>query len=209
MKKLFVALLVALAVVSTSTAMAQTPLKVGIIDLKKVFDGYWKTKQADVNLKVQVAEMEKQSKTMVDAYERLSGEYKKALDGSNDQAVSLEERDKRKKSAEAKLMEMREVEQSIQQFNRTSRTQLAEKSRQMRESILKEIKEAVSAKSKAAGYDVVLDSAAETTNMTPLVIFWNGQGDITEAVLSHINANAPPETPAVTPAAPAEKGKGK
>lgn len=207
MKKLFAALLVALAVAGPATAMAQTGVKVGVIDLKKVFDGYWKTKQADVNLKSQVAEMEKQSKTMVDAYERLSGEYKKALDGSNDQAVSAEEQGKRKKTAEAKLMEMREVEQSIQQFNRTSRTQLAEKSRQMRENILKEIKEAVSAKSKAAGYDLVVDSAAETANGTPLVMFWNGQGDITEAVLSHINANAPPETPAVTPAAPAEKGK--
>ena len=33
----------------SSTAVAQT--KVAIIDLKKVFDGYYKTKQADTQLK--------------------------------------------------------------------------------------------------------------------------------------------------------------
>lgn len=209
MKKLFVAVLVALAVASSSNAMAQTPVKVGVIDLKKTFDGYWKTKQADVNLKLEVAELEKQGKVMADSYERLNADYKKALDGSTDLSVSAEEQAKRKKLAESMLMEMRETEQSIQQFTRASRTKLAEKSRQMRENILKEIKEAVSAKSKAAGYDVVLDSAAETSNLTPLVIFWNGTGDITDAVLSHLNANAPAETPAAPAAAPADKGKSK
>lgn len=207
MKKLFAALLVttALVAVSSTTAMAQTPVKIGAVDLKKVFDGYWKTKQADANLKSQAGELDKQRKSMLDAYEKLSGEYKKVLDTANDQAVSADEREKRKKTAEAKLMEMREVEQSVQQFDRTARTQLVEKQRQMRDNILKEIKEAVNAKAKTAGYDMVLDTAGETANGTPAVIFWNGTGDITDAILSHLNANAPPETPAAPAAAPAEK----
>lgn len=210
MKKLFAVLLVALVTVaSSSMGQAQTSPKIGVIDLKKVFEGYWKTKQADVNLKAQVGEMEKQRKNMLDAYERLSGEYKKVLETANEQAVSQDERDKRKKTAESKLMEMREVEQSVQQFDRTARTQLAEKQRQMRDAILKEIKEAISAKAKSAGYDMVMDSASESINNTPVMMFWNGTGDITDAILAHLNANAPPEAPAAAPAAPAEKGKGK
>ncbi|HEY1173245.1 MAG TPA: OmpH family outer membrane protein [Verrucomicrobiae bacterium] len=209
MKKLFAALLVttALVAVSSTTALAQTPVKVGAIDLKKVFDGYWKTKQADANLKTQAGELDKQRKGMLDAYEKLSGEYKKVEGTVNDQAVSADEREKRKKTAEAKLMEMREVEQSVQQFDRTARTQLMEKQRQMRDNILKEIKEAVNAKAKTAGFDMVVDSAAETANGTPMVMFWNGTGDITDAILSHLNANAPAETIAVPAAAPAEKKK--
>jgi len=210
MKKLFAALLVALVTVAASSqGVAQTAPKIGVIDLKKVFDGYWKTKQADVNLKAQAGELDKQRKSMLEAYERLSGEYKKVEGTLNDQAVSADEREKRKKTAEAKLMEMREVEQSVQQFDRTARTQLVEKQRQMRDNILKELKEAISAKAKAGGYDMIIDSAAESTNGTPVVMFWNGAGDITDAILAHINANAPPETPAVTPAAPAQKGKSK
>ncbi|MGV3754227.1 MAG: OmpH family outer membrane protein [Verrucomicrobiota bacterium] len=210
MKKLFAALLVALVTVAASSqGIAQTAPKIGVIDLKKVFDGYWKTKQADVNLKAQAGELDKQRKSMLEAYERLSGEYKKVEGTLNDQAVSADEREKRKKTAEAKLMEMREVEQSVQQFDRTARTQLVEKQRQMRDNILKELKEAISAKAKAGGYDMIIDSAAESTNGTPVVMFWNGAGDITDAILAHINANAPPETPAVTPVAPADKGKSK
>lgn len=208
MKKLLALLVVALvAVAAVSPAIAQTAPKIGVIDLKKVFDGYWKTKQADANLKSQAGELDKRRKQMLEDYEKLSGEYKKVLDTANDQAVSADEREKRKKTAEAKLMEMREVEQSVQQFDRTARTQLVEKQRQMRDNILKEIKDAISAKAKAAGYDVVVDSAAESANGTPVVMFWNGQGDITDAVLSHINSNAPPEpAPSAAPAAP---GNGK
>lgn len=205
MKKLFAVLLLALVTAGSSSAVAQTSVKVGLVDLKKVFDGYWKTKQADINLKNQGAEMEKQRKSMVDAYEKLNTEYKAALDSADDKAVSADEQEKRKKTAEAKLMEMREVEQSVQQFDRTARTQISEKSRQMRENILKEIKEAVSGKAKAMGYDMVMDSAAESVNGTTVILFWNGTGDITDAILTHINANAPPETLA----APAEKGKNK
>jgi outer membrane protein len=207
MKKLFAVLLVALVTVSASSpGMAQTAPKLGVIDLKKVFDGYWKTKQADVNLKAQAGELDKQRKSMLEAYERLSGEYKKVLDTANDQAVSADEREKRKKSAEAKLMEMREVEQSVQQFDRTARTQLVEKQRQMRDNILKELKDAISAKAKAGGYDMIIDSAAESANGTTMVMFWNGTGDITDAILTHLNANAPPEAPA---APPTDKGKSK
>ncbi len=210
MKKLFAALLVALVTVAASpVGSAQTSPKIGVIDLKKVFDGYWKTKQADTNLKSQAAELDKQRKSMLDAYERLSGEYKKIEGTLNDQAVAAEEREKRKKTAEGKLMEIREVEQSVQQFDRTARTQIGERQRQMRDSILKEIKEAISAKTKSAGYDMIIDSAAESTNGTPVVMFWNGTGDITDAILSHLNANAPAEPTPAPAASPAEKKKDK
>lgn len=213
MKKLVAVLLFAAVVAIAPSAHAQTSPKIGVIDLKKVFDGYWKTKQADTNLKAQAAEMDKKRKDMVADYEKLNADYKKALDNSNDAAVSNEEREKRKKAAETKLMEIRELEQLVQQFDRQSRTTIMEKQRQMRDGILKELKEAINAKAKAASYDMVIDSAAETANGTPTVMFWNGQGDITDAVLSHLNANAPvekPAPPADKPAtAPDVKGKSK
>lgn len=213
MKKLVVALFGAVLLAGVPSVQAQSTPKIGVIDLKKVFDGYWKTKQADANLKTQASELDKKRKDMIGDYEKLNAEYKKALDSANDTAVSAEEREKRKKAAEAKLMEIREIEQSVQQFDRQSRTVIMEKQRQMRDSILKELKDAINAKAKAANYDMVIDSAAETANGTPTVMFWNGQGDITDAVLSHLNANAPaekPATPADKPATtPDVKGKSK
>jgi hypothetical protein len=45
-----------------------------------------------------------------------------------------------------------------------------------------------------------VDTAAETVNNTPVVLFTNGESDLTQAVLDQLNAAAPVET-----SKPAEK----
>ncbi|MBI3191786.1 MAG: OmpH family outer membrane protein [Pedosphaera parvula] len=165
--------------------------KIGTVDLKKTFDGYWKTKQADANLKDRAAEFDKKRKEMVEEYKKANEDYKKLLDGSNDQAVSVEEREKRKKSAETKLLEIREIEQSVNQFDRSARTTLGEQQRRMRDNILEEIRNVINAKAKAAGYALVLDTAGETINNTPAIPYSDGKNDLTDEVLGQLNATAP------------------
>jgi Skp family chaperone for outer membrane proteins len=63
----------------------------------------------------------------------------------------------------------------------------------MRDNILREIREVVSAKAKSAGYTMVFDTAGQTVNMTPLILYTNGENDITDDILKSINANAPPD----------------
>jgi outer membrane protein len=170
---------------------AQAETKVGIISLKKVFDGFWKTKQADVQLKERAAEFDKQRKDLIDGYQKANEEYKKLLDSAGDQAVSTEERDKRKKSAETKLREIQEIETQVNQFDRTARATLNEQQRRMRDSILREIQEVIATKAKTAAYSVVLDTAAESVNNTPVLVYNNGENEITEDVLRQLNISAP------------------
>lgn len=178
-------LLVALAV------PVQAQQKLGCVDLKKLFDGYWKTKQADANLKEQAGGLEKKKKEMVDDYQKAQDEYKKLLDSANDQAVSAEEREKRKKTAEAKLLELREIEQSIGVFDRTARTTLAEKQKTERDKILDEIKAIVNSVAKKGGYSLVLNVAAEDLNNTSVILYTDGKDDLTEEILKQLNATAP------------------
>jgi outer membrane protein len=123
-------------------AAAQTP-KLGTIDLRKVFDTYWKTKQADANLKDEAAGLDKERKSMVDQFTKGQENYKKTLDSASDNAVSTEEREKRKKAAEEELVKLKELENNIQQFDRQARTTLGEKQRRMRDNLLGEIKEVI------------------------------------------------------------------
>lgn len=185
--------------------------KIGFIDLKRCFDNYWKTKQADSNLKERATDLDKARKGMVDDAQKAGDEYKKLLDGANDQAVAAAEREKKKKAAEDKLLEIRQLEQSIQQFDRQSRTTLAEQQRRLRDNILKEIRELVNSKSKAKGFTAVIDTAAESVNQTPILLFTNGDNDITEEIVKELNANAPAIAPAIVPTtpAPAEEKKKK
>ncbi len=182
---------------------AQAETKVGIINLKKVFDGYWKTKQADAQLKDRASEFDKQRKEMIEGYQKANEEYKKILDSASDQTVAADERDKRKKSAEAKLRELQEVETQVQQFDRTARATLNEQQRRMRDSILREITEVITTKSRTAGFSVVFDTAAESVNNTPIIVFNNGENEITDDVLKQLNANAPADLPKATE----DKGK--
>src|SRR5215218_8829763 len=102
MNKLFLTLLLA-----SSVAAVAADTKIGTIDLRKAFDNYWRTKQADVNLKDQASDMEKTRKEMFDSYEKSRENYRKIVDGANDPAVSAEEREKRKKNAESELLNLR------------------------------------------------------------------------------------------------------
>jgi outer membrane protein len=124
--------------------------KIAFVDLRKVFDGYYKTKQADLNLKEEASELDKQRKDMIDSFKKSEEDWKKLIDKTNDQAISSEERDKSKKSAEQKLQELREMEQTIGQFNRSATAKLGEKQRRKREQVLQEIREVINVKAKNA-----------------------------------------------------------
>src|SRR5262245_52392195 len=126
----------ALATLLFSTGPIFAQQKIGFIDLKKCFDNYWKTKQADSNLKERATDLDKARKGMIDDAQKAGDEYKKLLDSANDQAIAATERDKKKKAAEDKLLEIRQLEQSVQQFDRQSRTTLAEQQRRLRDNIL-------------------------------------------------------------------------
>jgi Skp family chaperone for outer membrane proteins len=188
-------ILIALLVTS-SGALAQP--KIALVDLKKVFDGYWMTKQQNAELKETEAEYEKSRRRLVDDYQRAGEEYKKLLEGANDQALSAEERAKRKTEAERKVLEIREIEQSITQFERTMRETLADQTRRMRDRILVKIREVIDVQARNGGYTMVLDTAAETVNRTPMILYHNGQNDLSDPVLAELNATAPISLPTPT-----------
>lgn len=192
MKRLFGKILTTIAICALFTVVAQAETKIGLIDLRKVFDNYYKTKQADANLKDEAGDLEKQIKEMVGDFKKGEEDWKKLLDKANDQAISSEERVTSKQAAEKKLVELKGLEQTVAQFQRSSKAALTEKQRRKRDAILQEIKDAVNQKSKAAGYSMVIDSAASSINDTPVVMFNNGTNDLTEAVLTQLNASAPP-----------------
>jgi outer membrane protein len=183
-----------------STALAQAEPKIALIDLKKVFDGYYKTKQADAQLKERAGDFDKMRKGMLDDYQKGVDEYKKLMEGVTDQALSTEERDKRKTAAEKKMLEIRQVEQDLAQFDKTSRTTLGEQQRRMRDRILEEIRELVNQQAKQKGYTLVFDIAADSVNQTPVLLYHTGENDMTQPVLAELNAKMPLELPAQNPA---------
>jgi Skp family chaperone for outer membrane proteins len=170
----------------------QADQRIAVVNLRSVFDGYYKTKAADAALKERAGEFDKEKKALLEQYQKLSGEYKQAVEDANNQAISAEEREKRKKTAEGKLVEAREMEQTITQFDRQAETSLGEQERRVRTKLLEEIQVVIEAKAKAGKFTLVLDTAAESRNRTPIILFTAGEADLTDPVLTELNSTAPP-----------------
>src|SRR5665213_893356 len=156
----------------SGSALAQT--KIATVDMKKLFDNYWKTKQAQIVIQDRAAQLDKDDKSMKDDLKKGSDEYEKLLQQANDQAISADERDKRKQAADAKLKQLQDSKAAIDQYERQAQTTLGEQRQRMRESILTEIKAAITTKAKANGDSLVSDTAAETVNGTMAIVYSNG-----------------------------------
>jgi outer membrane protein len=169
--------------------------KIAIIDLQSVFTNYFKTKIADAAIRDEAGALDKDRKSLTDQYQKLTEDYKKAIEDASNQAISADERDKRKKAAEGKLIEINDLEQQIKQFDRTARGNLEEKQRMAREKILTQIKSVVATKAQAGKYTMVLDTAGEGLSRTSVVFYNNGEHDITAEVLKALNADAPADLP--------------
>jgi outer membrane protein len=173
----------------TPTAIAQP--KIATVDLRKIFEGYYKTKQADAQLRERGVDVEKQYKGMLDEYQKANEDYKKLVESANDQAVSSEERDKRKKSAESKVLELNEIEKTLTQFKREKQATFEEQKKRMRDQIVREIREQINNRARSGSFTLVLDTSAESVNMAPFILFNAGQADLTDEILTQMNIGAP------------------
>ena len=199
--------LLALGLVAFAASAFAQP-KIAVVDVQKVFEEYYKTKAANAQLQDSAADLTKEGNAYMDQYKKMGEDYKKLLEEASNQAVSTEEREKRKKLAESKLVEIKELEATVRQFEKTAATTISERKRQMRDKLLAEIRSVINTRVKAAGYSLVLDVSAESINQTPIVIYQSGENDLTAAVLEQLNANAPPTLKSDDPK-PSDKKKGK
>ena len=187
---------VALLALGLVASPAQAQTKIAVVDLQKVFDGYWRTKQASVQMQERKADFEKAYNGLVEDFKKASDEFRKQIEAAQDPALSAEAKDGKRKELEKKQGELREQETSLRTFQNNSGQALSEQLGRMRESVLRDITGVVTEKSKAGGYNLVFDTAARSINQTPILLYTTLIGtevDLSDAVLKQLNANAPPE----------------
>ena len=174
---------------SPSAALAQG--KIGTVNLRVVFDGYYKRKLADAKIKERAGELDKELDDMLAKKKTAEENYTKANASAGDLAASKEERDRRKSEAEQRLLAVKQTEQDIGRFRQQAEAILREQQTRMRVRVLEEINTEVEAKAKAEGFYLIIDKDADSRNDTKVIVFHNGDHDITEAVLAKLNAGAP------------------
>src|ERR1043165_5276200 len=171
MKTLLTSLAAAFLLAAGPALPARAEQKIATIDLKKIFDEFYKTKIADAQIKEEASSLDKDRKALTDQAQKTIDEYKKALEDANNQAISIDKPEKQKKAAEGKLIEVNDLEQQIKQFDRTARGNLEEKQTRAREKILKEIQSIVNAKARAGVSPFAPDRPAGGPSRTYVVFY--------------------------------------
>jgi outer membrane protein len=168
--------------------------RIATVDLKKIFENYWKRKEAATALEERKAEEQKELKSLAGEFDKANEEYQKLLTEANNQAVSSEERDKSKKAAEEKYKQLKNISDDLATAKRGALERLDAQSKRLSETILDQIRTVVNAKAKQAGYTMVLDTSTWVAGTTPAVLYSNNESDLTTSVLEQLNAAAPADT---------------
>ena len=179
-------MLVVAALVMAVAFSASAQSKVATVDMKKLFNGYYKTRMAQTALEKKKADLRKEIKDMADGLDKAKAEYKEDLDQADDQAISADERERRKGVATDKAKEVNDSQAAIEQFQRQAEAQLSEQSTRMSGNLVTDIQKAVADKAQAGGYAMVVNSSNPEA-----VVYANPDNDITDAVLGELNAGAP------------------
>lgn len=182
-------LLILALLLAASAAQAQS--SIATIDLKKVFNGFWKRIQADTNLQAKGKAFDEELQKMTAEYRDLGAGLQKLDTAIKEPLISEAEKEKREKAFNAHALKVKELEQSIKQYQQRASVTLDELRHQSREEIIKEIQNFVRRKAREKGVSMVLDTASETINQTPVILYTDGANDWTDEILKALNELAP------------------
>jgi len=188
MKKTIILLVAALGFSGVYNASAQQ-LKIGTVDMKKVFENYYKTKDAEQRINDARTAAKKELEDRMDTYKKATEDIKKLNDEIQSPALSKESKDSKTKQRDDKIADIKGMEREIQEFQQNRQKQLEEQTMRMRSGIVDEIQKVVSDRVKADQYDIVFDRSGPSLNGVPILLYAKDSYDFTQDVVSALNKN--------------------
>src|SRR5437879_3881680 len=116
--KYMLRVLVAGLLVAAVTNCPGADVRIATVDLRKIFDSYWKKKQAETILKERSDGFAKEVNDRQTEIKKENEDYQALQTNVNDPNISPDERDKRKKASAEKLKHLRELDEELKQFER-------------------------------------------------------------------------------------------
>ena len=184
------------AIFSICSVAAQTPLKVGTVDVTRIVQEHPKMKEAETQFNEAGASAKKEFEQRVEAYKKLVDETNKIAAQAEAPALSAEAKSAKGKERDTKIGAVRKMEGEIQEFRASREQQLQQQVARVRETILKEITDAVLERVKANNFDLVFDkSGAGASGISP-VLYSHESADFTADVIAALKKSATAPAPA-------------
>jgi outer membrane protein len=172
-----------------SAASAQG-LKVGIVDMNRVFAEYYKTKDADKVVNEQKEAAKKELESINNDYKKLLDSYQKLAKEIKDPAIGEELRKKKGTEAQEVASKARALEREKKELtDRRQRMLLTEVDRK-RKALIEEIQDVVSEMAKKKNYDVVFDKSGLGTRGIPFLLHSKDGVDFSQDLIKELNKGA-------------------
>jgi outer membrane protein len=191
MKKLLPFLTIAALASFLGATPAAAQMKVGIVDMNKVFTSYYKTKDAEARLNDARAQAKTDLDSRLETLKANMEQINKLEADTKKPELTADKRDAAIKQRDEKINEVRNLDREIGEFRQTRERQLQEQFMRMRGDIVQDIMKVVESRVKSEGYDLVLDSSGLGISQVKIVLFSAPSMDFSDNVITELNKNAP------------------
>jgi len=194
----------AVIALSALTAHAQTPPKILVVDLAKLFESHYKTVEQQAKLQADEAKAKDQLEQIAKDGNALVDQYKELDEQSKNPAATADAKAKAQDAAQKKLEEIRQKQSEQNSFAQNARTSLNQRFQTFKTLMLEEITKIAVDIAKKKGATLLIDKSGPSLIGVPNILYFDPTLDITDEVMAQINKDRPAVTPtAATPAAPA------
>ncbi|MDD5679176.1 MAG: OmpH family outer membrane protein [Kiritimatiellae bacterium] len=172
---------------------------IAFVSMERLFDEYYKTKDANVQLKARFESVDAPRRDLVNQVKTLKTEVEKLGAEARDKSLSDAEREKKRTAAEDKFALFRDTEAKLVEFDNTYKKKFGDQMKQSQQQLVGEIRAVIEVYVKEHGIRIVFDSSGKTLNSVESVVYYDPAFDITEPILTILNKNATgPETSKTT-----------
>jgi Skp family chaperone for outer membrane proteins len=177
-----------------STSNAQ--LKIATVDMTKIFNSYYKTKDAETSINEARNSEKQELEERMDTYKKNMDQITSLNEDIQKPELSKEAKDAKTKERDDLITETKSLEQEITQFRDTRDKQLMDQMTRMRKGIVDEITKLVDDKVKSEGYDIVMDKSGASLNGVPVLMYAKDSLDFSDDIIAELNKNKPKDSDA-------------
>jgi outer membrane protein len=183
-----------IATILASLSLHAADLKIGVVDMSKVFQEFHKTKTAAEKYKANYEKAGAEMKERQAAYQNLGAEAQKLQKVAGDPIITPEQRAKYGAELNEKLKEIRAMEMEMQEFADRRQQQLKQEDMSIRKGLYDEILVVVRDRAKKDSFDMVFDKTGVSLSTVPIILHVRegAATDLTDQLIVELNKDAPP-----------------
>ncbi len=183
-------MMVGLAVMGLVGSMAgAADLNVAVVDTARILKEYYKTELAEAHIQRQLDDFSAEREKLMSQHKKMKQEFEVLRAEAQNKALTEEAREKKKELAEEKLTTVIEFENSIRDKATSRKKELEGEGRKIQSELAKSIKAAITACSVKGKYTLVLADGGLLGNGLESVLYADPKMDITDEVLTILNAD--------------------